>query len=152
MLKKFDLPPIWALGLAVLSYLLARFVPVYSIAHWFPGVAGWLVPLVIFDAGILLVFWSAFWFRRKATSIHPYSTPTSLIVEGPFRFSRNPIYSGMAVALTGLALWFGALSAFAGPVLFVWVIGKRFIEREEAALREQFGEEAVRYLKATRRW
>ena len=146
-MKKFpDLPPIWALAMAMLSWLLAGIFPVLLL----PPLP--LAATLVGAGGLTLILWSAFWFRRKQTSIEPHHTPTALIVEGPYRLSRNPIYLGMALILAGLALWFGAVSSWLPVLAFPVIITRRFIDREEAALRAAFGSEAEDYLTRTGRW
>ena len=103
-------------------------------------------------AGFVLILWAALWFWRKRTTIEPHHDPSALIVEGPYRLSRNPIYLGMLAILTGAVLWQGALSPVPVPFAFAAILSRRFIEPEEAALRRAFGAEAERYLAATRRW
>ena len=144
----YDMPPVWTLEAAVVAWVLGRYLPVWDFSGIIPGLLGWLV----MAGGVGLVFWSASWFRRKQTTINPKLEPTSLIVEGPYRFSRNPIYLGMAIFLAGWALWIGALSALAVPFVFTRIITRRFILREEEALRAQFGQEAEDFLANTRRW
>lgn len=139
-----DLPPIWALAAAALAAALARWLPVVAL----PGWPAW--PLVA--AGLGLVAWSAWWFRAKRTTIEPHRAPTRLIVEGPYRINRNPIYTGMALILLGWAFWLGAAAALVPAAVFVAVIDRRFVPGEEAALRKAFGEEGARYIAATRRW
>ncbi|MCB8836542.1 isoprenylcysteine carboxylmethyltransferase family protein [Aurantimonas sp. VKM B-3413] len=143
-----DLPPVWALGTAVLEWLGARFLPLGS--FWSPPAA--LAGIVLVIGGVALAGWAALWFRRKRTPIEPGETPRQLIVEGPYRFNRNPIYSGMALVLFGIALWLGAFSSFLLAAIFPIVIHIRFVRREEAMLREAFGEEAERFFARTRRW
>lgn len=152
MLKKLDVPPVWALGLAIISYLLASFLPIFSFENLLSGWVSRALPLALIVGGFALALWSAFWFWRKSTAIEPRRTPTSLIVEGPYKLSRNPIYSGMALVLLGFSLLLGAVSGFVGPVGFVLIITKRFIENEEAVLRQEFGEAAETYIRATRQW
>jgi len=144
----YDVPPVWTLEAAVVAWVLGRYLPVWDFSAIVPGWLGWLVML----AGVGLVFWSASWFRRKQTTINPKLEPTSLIVEGPYRFSRNPIYLGMAVFLTGWALWIGAVSALVVPFVFARIITRRFILHEEENLRAQFGQEAEDFIAKTRRW
>lgn len=143
-----DLPPIWFLGAWLLSEGLARTVPLLQIDP------GWLDALA--GAGILaglgLMGWSALWFRNKRTRIEPRQTPSALIVEGPYRFSRNPIYLGLVVLLAGLALRTGALSALLPALLLPVILQRRFILAEEAALRRAFGAEAEEFLARTPRW
>ena len=145
MLKGFpDLPPVWALGLAALAWGLARTVPILPLP---PGMGRLMIV-----AGLGLGLWAAWWFWRKRTTIEPHHAPGELIVEGPYRFSRNPIYLGMVAILTGVVVWLGALSAVAVPVAFAAILTRRFVEPEEAALRRAFGARAEAYLSATRRW
>lgn len=143
-----DLPPLWLLlGLAVV-WLLGSQLPLLRIA----GPVGQAAGLVLALAGLALILWSALWFWRKRTTIEPHHAPRALIVEGPYRLSRNPIYLGMVAILTGAVLWQGALSALPVPFAFAAILSRRFIQPEEAALRRAFGDEALRYLGSTRRW
>jgi len=145
LLREFpDLPPIWALGAAVLAWGLARVAPLAPLPAW-PA-----APLGL--AGFGIVIWAALWFRRKRTPIEPREAPRALIVEGPFRVNRNPIYSGMVLVLLGWGFYLGAASALVPALAFLVVIDRRFVRAEEGALRAGFGAEAERYLAATRRW
>ncbi|MEM7641065.1 MAG: isoprenylcysteine carboxylmethyltransferase family protein [Pseudomonadota bacterium] len=140
-----DLPPIWALGTLVVQWVLARFLPILTVAT---GPLGWLFVAL----GFGLALWSLVWFRRKNTTFEPRDQPTALIVEGPFRVNRNPIYTGLALILVGTGLLFGSLLAVALVLPFCWIITRRFILDEEATLRATFGETADAYIAATRRW
>lgn len=140
-----DLPPVWMLAAALLSWILARALPLVG----FPGAV--LGP-VIGSVGSLVILWSAWWFWRKGTPIEPGHRPRALIVEGPYRLNRNPIYSGMVAMLTGFAIWLGALSAFLPVLAFAMLIDRRFVRDEEAGLRAAFGPQAEAYFLASRRW
>lgn len=145
MIRGFpDLPPIWAAAAAVLAWGLAQ---VFPQAH-LPAAPGW----VLMAAGLALILWAASWFRARRTTIEPHRTPTTLIVEGPFRINRNPIYTGMTLILVGWAFVLGAAAALLPALLFPGLVTRRFILGEETALRSAFGSEAERYLSATRRW
>ncbi|TDL79726.1 isoprenylcysteine carboxylmethyltransferase family protein [Palleronia sediminis] len=142
-----DLPPVWAAGVFV-AQLAAAALP-------FGGLdPGWARPagLVLLVAGIGLAGWAARWFARRRTPIEPGETPRVLIVEGPFRLNRNPIYTGMTVALAGAGLmllsWPAAVLSLALP----WILGRRFVAAEERRLREAFGAEAEAWLARSRRW
>ena len=148
MTKSIDVPPVWFAGSCVAVWLLATELPLVMAF----GPVFRLAGIGIVLAGMALIAWSAVWFRRKGTTIEPHHTPRVLITEGPYRFSRNPIYLGLVAMLTGLVLFLGALSPVPVPGLFVSVLTLRFIEPEEARLRQIFGAEAHRYIGATRRW
>ncbi|CUH26229.1 Putative protein-S-isoprenylcysteine methyltransferase [Jannaschia seosinensis] len=140
-----DLPPVWAASILIIQILAAWIVPVVQFEA---DVLGW----VVVAAGFALILWSALWFLRRRTTIEPRQTPTTLIVEGPFRLNRNPIYSGMALILIGAGLLLGALSAVLLALVFPPVVTRRFIVGEERDLRAAFGDEAERYISTTRRW
>jgi protein-S-isoprenylcysteine O-methyltransferase Ste14 len=139
-----DLPPVWALGAALAAWALARTVPVASFG---PGLGR-----VLMAAGLGLILWAAWWFWKKATPIEPRHTPRVLIVEGPYRINRNPIYTGLALLVLGYALSLGAVSALLPALALPVVLDRRFVRPEEEALRAAFGAEAEAYFQATRRW
>jgi protein-S-isoprenylcysteine O-methyltransferase Ste14 len=143
-----DLPPVWFLAGWLLAETLARTAPLLRLeADWLDAVAA-LVAL----PGLALALWSALWFRTKRTRIEPRQTPSALIVEGPYRFSRNPIYLGLVLILLGLALRTGALSALLPALLLPVILQRRFIVGEEATLRGEFGADADAFLERTPRW
>ncbi len=141
-----DIPPVWALAMALTSWLCASFIPVFQIQ----------IPLLVSILTVALGFgiagWSAIWFWRKKTTIEPRHMPSSLIIEGPFRINRNPIYTGMALVLLGLAFWLGDIIAVLPVILFPFIITRRFIKDEESRLRQVFGKQADVYIAGSRRW
>ena len=106
--------------------------------------------IIIF--GLVLAFWSRSLFLRNSTTLQLSEEPTSLVTSGPFRYSRNPIYLGMASVLSGVAVLQGTLVAFAFPALFVMVIQFFIIPGEERKLENLFGELYREYKKSVRRW
>ena len=143
-----DLPPIWLALCLGLTWLLASYLPLVTAFGPLFQALGWLAMAM----GLGVIGWSAWWFWRKRTTIEPHHAPGRLIVEGPYRLSRNPIYLAMLVILIGYVLSKAALSPVLLPVLFAWVLQTRFILPEEQALRDAFGAEAARYISRTRRW
>lgn len=143
-----DLPPLWLCLFLAISWGLHMALPLVQIS----GLVLTGLGVFLAFAGLILIAWSAVWFWRKRTTIEPHHDPKHLIVEGPYRLSRNPIYLGMLAILTGAALWWGTFSGFILPPLYYWVLEKRFIEPEESALRRAFGAQAHGYLNRTRRW
>ncbi len=143
-----DLPPIWFAGFAAAVWILSRSLPIVSFDNPVTDLLGALLIL----AGLGLAAWSLYWFRRRQTTFEPHHTPTALIVEGPFRLSRNPIYVGLVAILAGYALRQGALAPLLLLPLFWGVLHRRFALPEEAGLRAAFGSEAEAYIAATRRW
>jgi protein-S-isoprenylcysteine O-methyltransferase Ste14 len=89
---------------------------------------------------------------KSKTSIQPYETPRFFVTSGLFRFSRNPLYLGMAIALFGVNIFLGSLSPFIFPIIFIIFIDRMFIPMEEKALEKEFGNEYADYKKRVRRW
>jgi protein-S-isoprenylcysteine O-methyltransferase Ste14 len=102
--------------------------------------------------GFLVRVWATFQFyehRMRVISLKPQST---LITDGPFRFSRNPLYLGGNVFMFfGAALLVGSPTALVATAIHMPLMD-RFIRREEAQLHQAFGEEWQSYKKRVRRW
>lgn len=142
------IPPVWfALALVVMFELNYASPGV----RWLEAPANW-IGWVVMAAGAGLSAWGAGLFRRKGTGIRPFTPVTALVVEGPYRFTRNPMYLGMLLGLAGMALFLGSLTPWLVPPLFLGVITVRFIRKEEAMLEGLFGEEYRAYRRRVRRW
>ena len=107
---------------------------------------------VLVVAGLALILWAAGLFHRARTPIRPFTHSTTVVTGGPYRFTRNPMYLGMATILLGEALCLGSLTAFVPLPLFVWQIQRKFIVPEEAFLAGLFGERYTGYKAGVRRW
>lgn len=143
-----DLPPLWWLGSIAVIYAGRAVVPGW---HFTTGVLD-AVSWILFAVALVLVFWAALWFLRKKTPIEPHHTPKNLVVEGPYRFSRNPIYLALVLLTLGSALGHGSVLGLVAAVALAWVLDRRFVQPEEAGLRDAFGAEAEAYFRKTRRW
>ena len=91
-------------------------------------------------------------FRRHRTTIMPHRAASALITEGPFARSRNPIYVGNTLLVSGLGLLFGVAWLVPAALLAAFAVQKLAIEREEAHLAEKFGEAWRDYAARTPRW
>lgn len=91
-------------------------------------------------------------FLRSRTPIIPVRPAKRLVTDGPYRFSRNPMYLGMAGAYAGAAVATGVLWALPFLPAVVSVIDRQVIPREERHLADTFGEEYERYRSKVRRW
>ena len=103
--------------------------------------------------GAVLALWciAAFALFGRGTPA-PFDPPRRLVIGGPYRFVRNPMYLGAAIALGGAALFYqsGTLAAYAGAFLLVTHGFVRWYE--EPALRATFGGDYDRYCFRVRRW
>lgn len=142
------LPPVVLLAGIFAIMALHQFLPL----AWLwrpPQTASGLFPIIV---GFGLVLRCAYLFHRHRTTIKPFEESAELIVEGPYRWSRNPIYLGMVLVLLGCAILSGAASVWVVPPLFVTIIHWRFVVREEAMLAENFGLDFEDYCRKVRRW
>jgi len=142
------IPPAWFLLAIALMVGLSMLAPGPRLLEFPLRYIGVGVMLI----GLALVALPAVYFARFHTPIHPGHTPTALITTGPYRFSRNPIYAGMFVALLGIAILLGVTTPIIAPFIFVAIIRMLFIKREEAICREQFGQDYTEYCEKVRRW
>ena len=107
---------------------------------------------VLIGLAVALIVWAAVLFRRARTGIVPFSEATALVTAGPYRFTRNPMYLGMAGILGGTALWLGSLTPWLVLPAFMRLVAERFIGPEEAMLKAAFGRAYEEYKAAVRRW
>jgi len=107
------------------------------------------VPLV---AGIALSKHGSDLFGRSRTNIKTFDDPDVLVTGGPFGFTRNPMYLGFTVALVGVGVLVGSMSAVIGPTVF-WLLADRwYIPLEERRMAATFGADYERYRSAVPRW
>ena len=102
--------------------------------------------------GIGLPVWGAQIFKRVETNILPYKSPDKLVTEGPFKFSRNPMYLGMLLVLIGAAVRLGVLESLYFVGLFFAVANWWYIPFEEGKMSKMFGDQFTDYKKQVRRW
>lgn len=140
-------PPIWMflfLAIAgVASYLLPAFA---NLQVFFVGA-------VLIVIGVALAISAVIRFRAAGTEIDPMSEANkALIVNGPYRFSRNPMYLALVLFSLGIAFAIGRWPMFAVPVLVFLVANANHIPFEEEKMRRQFGASFDAYVGKVRRW
>jgi len=113
--------------------------------------AAWLgAPLVLL--GVALALWGSRTFAGAGAAIRPTERSTLLVTQGPFRFSRNPMYLGMIVTLAGVALVLGSPAPWLAALAMALLLRFRFIANEERALAVSLGEPYLAYKRRVRRW
>ncbi len=103
-------------------------------------------------AGFSFMTWARILFTSRKTTLFVGQPSSQLVREGPFRFSRNPMYVGVVVSLLGLALWVGTWSLYLVVPVTVLIFNFVHIPHEERLLREAFGGRYLAYSKDVRRW
>jgi protein-S-isoprenylcysteine O-methyltransferase Ste14 len=141
-------PPIVAACTAALMLGLAWVAP--ALTFPIPSTIAFTVAAVgvSFDAIALLHF------LRRRTTLNPLKpdSASALVTGGIYRFTRNPMYLGLATLLLAWAIYLGNLAALAGVPLFILYMNRFQIAPEERALEARFGAEYIAYRTRVRRW
>jgi protein-S-isoprenylcysteine O-methyltransferase Ste14 len=143
-------PPLQALVCAGLVYLIARHVPEFGFSFPFQS----YVAMALTLAGVSIDLASVARFFQRGTTVSPVSPgkSTTLVTDGLYRFSRNPMYLGLALILTGFAVWMGNFGGFLIVPCFIWYVTRFQIVPEEEMLIEKFGLEYADYCSRVGRW
>jgi protein-S-isoprenylcysteine O-methyltransferase Ste14 len=141
-------PPLTYLLTLLLGLVLDRRFHVPFLPHEVARVLGW--PLV--GGGMALATWFIRTMRSADTTLDVNKPVTSLVQDGPFRYSRNPGYLSLAMIYAGIAILRNALLAILFLPLLLVVTQRELIEREERYLERTFGEEYRVYKRRVRRW
>ena len=143
-------PLVFVVGWAA-AWGLSRRLPFEIDGRGASGVQEVLGAVLVF-VGLALVAWAAATFVRARTPIVPIREARVIVTDGPFRFSRNPMYVGLTGLYVGLAVllnqaWPFVMLPAVLAVVLVFVIG-----REERYLRSVFRQQYEAYCRRVRRW
>jgi protein-S-isoprenylcysteine O-methyltransferase Ste14 len=141
-------PPIYFLASVLLMIGLHRRLPMGRVLVGPPRLLG-AIPLAL---GLVFNLGGARRFQVGGTKLVPGSESNMVHREGPYRYTRNPMYLGFVLELLGVAFLLGSLSPLAVPPLFAVLIQILFVRNEERWMEQQFGEEYLDYKRTTRRW
>jgi protein-S-isoprenylcysteine O-methyltransferase Ste14 len=142
------MPTTYLLGAVIACLALHFIVPFLDIIPSPWRLLG-IVPILL---GIWLNLSADGAFKRARTTVKPYEESSSLIQDGVFSRSRNPMYLGFTLILLGVAILLGSISPFIIVAAFPLVIDRAFIRMEEAMLESRFGEEWRDYRSKVGKW
>lgn len=140
--------------------------PVYYVAAFLAGVVleftfltsspplGVRLPVALLAAGAWIALDGAAMvsFHRARTSMVPMNPTTALVTSGPYRFTRNPMYLGMAFLYVALAFALGMIWALVFLPVAIVIVDRFVIAREEPYLERRFGQAYRDYKARVRRW
>ena len=143
-------PPVVAALTALGMWVLAHWLPILKFDVPWPVLTGFSVVCIgaaISIAGIRE-------FKRAKTTVDPLhpERASSMVTTGVYRFTRNPMYLGILLALLGCFVGFGGVSAALGLPAFIWYITRFQIGPEERVLQAKFDSEYIAYKARARRW
>ena len=110
------------------------------------------IGIAVFAVGSVIAGWGWSLFRRAHTTTTPGEASTTFVTSGPYRFSRNPMYVGLAIAYLGEAAILNQIWPVALWPLVIAYVNWVVIPVEERRLEDVFGAEYRRYRAAVRRW
>ena len=151
MKLSLKIPPL-ALGIItlLLNWLADRYMPIYHTDFVFQNI----IASVISGVGLVVALSGILAFKKLQTTVDPrYPHKASkLVIIGIYKYSRNPMYLGMLLAIIGFVIYLGALAGIFIAIFFVLFINKYQIQPEEIVLLQKFGDDYSNYTKDVRRW
>jgi len=137
----------------VLIYVPARLLSLSGIVRPATIELQQVAGMVIGAAGAAVALWCIFTFASIGRGTPaPFDPPRRLVIQGPYRFVRNPMYMGAGLTLAGAALFFESLPLLGYTGLFFLATHLFVVWYEEPALRRTFGQEYEAYCRQVRRW
>ena len=114
------------------------------------------VGILFIPVGMFLIIWANYtllWIGRISfKDREPMQRPSDLVLVGPYRFTRNPIYLGCLLMMLGLVIvWSSIVTTFFLIVVYL-IFRFVFIKREEVILEDEFGEKYRDFKKQVGRW
>ena len=82
----------------------------------------------------------------------PFEPPRYLILSGPYRYSRNPIYVSHLAIWSGWAIFYGSVAVALGVLVMWMVLNFAILPYEERGLQREIGEPYLRYVSQVARW
>jgi len=142
------MPPTYLLIAVITQGLLHLVAPIVRWSFVPYGLVG-VLPLLL---GIGINMRCSGLFKKAGTTIKPFEQSVELVIDGPYRISRHPMYLGMVLILGRIAVLLGSVSPLLVIPAFIWILTKRFIVPEEKAMEARFGPSYVVYKAHVRRW
>lgn len=141
-------PPFLVVALALTGWMLWR----EAALPFLPATVARPLGAALGAVSFLLFSWALLALYRAGTNIPTNLSATALVTSGPYGFSRNPIYLGLAIGFAAVAAWLNSAWFVIMTALFVGLITAGVIVREERYLRDKFGAAYLEYCDDVRRW
>jgi len=113
-----------------------------------------IAALTLFGMACVIDVWALLSFKKQKTTIdprYPHKT-TSIVTNGIYNYTRNPMYLGLVLILSAISIYFAARFGFFVIVAFILYMSAFQIKPEEEALEKRFGEAYLNYKARVRCW
>ena len=141
-------PPFVALFYIFIALVLGRVI-----------VIPFIMPQIARNIGLMLTFIGFLFgvgafieFRKARTTLDPHGSVKTLVMNGIYRITRNPIYFGFLLMVIGFPLNYGHFWGFLTAPFYIVSMNQLVIEKEEAYLEKKFKEQYTAYRLRVRRW
>ncbi|MGQ0657071.1 MAG: methyltransferase family protein [Chromatiales bacterium] len=141
-------PPLIYLAAVLAGYGLSWVLPALPWLSSLPRSLGASIVIL----GVVLLAWGFIALSRAGTAVNPYQPTTALVTQGPYRYSRNPLYVALTLLHAGFALWLHDAWILLTVIPAVLVVHYGVVLREERYLLQKFGEAYRSYQSQARRW
>jgi protein-S-isoprenylcysteine O-methyltransferase Ste14 len=121
-------------------------------SHWPPALAD-IPALALVAIGVAIYLMCAWRFATEGRGTPaPWDAPRRVVTGGLYRWTRNPMYIGVVIALLGEAWWLGSLSMLAYAAAILVIFHLRVVMHEEPVMYRIFGANFEAYRTRVRRW
>ena len=145
----FPTYPFVMFGIPVLIGLAIHF---FWDSSFLPTAAGLGAGLPLLAAGVLLGLWSVYTMMSQGEHPEPGRGTNTIVLNGPFRFSRNPIYVSLVLSAAGFGIALNSLPVLAGVPIGFAVLALWVVPAEERYLSAVLKDDYTEYLACVRRW
>jgi protein-S-isoprenylcysteine O-methyltransferase Ste14 len=145
-------PPAAAALTIVVGYVIGRFVPLLAAYDLATPSRYYIGATIIVVAVAVLALWPIRYFKETGQNVTPWSETPEIIVQGPFKFTRNPMYLMMLIVCVGFAIVFSEIWILILTPVLALALYHIAIKHEEVYLEEKFGESYRTYKNTVRRW
>ncbi len=142
-------PPLVYLGFVLTGKLIDRAAQLPALSG---GSARMIIGALLCAAAITIAVTALLHFRRAGENPEPWTPTATLIIDGIYARTRNPMYLAMALLHAGVALLWGSIGAFLMLPIAVLIIDRRVIAAEERYLSATLGPAYDAYRSRVRRW
>ena len=145
-------PPVAGILTIVAGYIMGLWIPLLTEHDLAAPDRYWIGGTIAFVALLVLGIWPIRLFRDIEQDVTPWSNTPEIIVKGPFKFTRNPMYLMMLLVNLGFAIVLSEVWILLFLPVLTLVLYHIAIKHEEVYLEEKFGESYRAYKSNVRRW
>jgi protein-S-isoprenylcysteine O-methyltransferase Ste14 len=142
------IPPLVYLAGIVIGFLANAWMPIKVV----PSSVAWTIGGILVFCGAAVTGSAVLRFKDADTTVRPDRAASTLVIAGPYRITRNPMYLGFALAYLGIAIAGQSIWALVLLPVVLIIVQRGAIEPEEAFLQKHFGTDYISYRNRVRRW